>query len=202
LERYVKELLKHFKDDRRIAVWDLYNEPANSVGDPITGSRRAINSIPLLNAVFEWARSVQGLTQPVTVGVWTDREDLNQCILERSDIVTFHGYMAPEKGLLARIEKCKALGRPVICTEWLARGAGSTFAACLPVFRQHCAGAINWGLVSGKTQTIYPWGWSESKGEPPIYHHDIFRKDGTFLYPSEEQDICRAVEARRSETET
>jgi hypothetical protein len=191
LERYVTELLTRFKGDRRIAVWDLYNEPTNSVGDPMTGKRRPINSIPLLEAVFEWARSVAGLTQPVTVGCWNGKDELDRVCLELSDIVTFHGYMAPEKGLLARIEKCKAPGRPVICTEWLARGHGSTFADCFPVFRQHCAGAINWGLVSGKTQTIYPWGWNKDKGEPAIYHHDLFHKGGTLLHPEEEQIIRR-----------
>jgi hypothetical protein len=100
--------------------------------------------------------------------------------------------MSPVKGLLARIEKCTALGRPVICIEWLARGHGSTFADCLPVLRQHCAGAINWGLVSGKTQTIYPWGWNKDKGEPAIYHHDMFHKDGRLFYPDEEREIRRS----------
>ncbi len=190
LERYVTELLERFKADPRIAVWDLYNEPTNSVGDPATGTRRPTNSIPLLKAVFEWARRVDGVMQPLTAGIWLDREDLNTCLLDLSDIVTFHAYMAPDKGLLDRIEKCKAAGRPLICTEWLARGHGSTFADCLPVFRQHCAGAINWGLVSGKTQTIYPWGWSEDKGEPAVYHHDIFNPDGTLLHP-EEQEYMR-----------
>jgi len=191
VERYVKELLERFKADSRIAAWDLYNEPTNSVGDPITGKRRPIKSVPLLQAVFDWARSVDGLTQPVTVGCWNGEEALDQLILERSDIVTFHAYMAPEKGLLARIAKCNATGRPSICTEWLARGHGSTFADCLPIFRQQCAGAINWGLVSGKTQTIYPWGWIKEKGEPALCHHDIFNKDGTLLHPEEGAIIRR-----------
>lgn len=193
LERYVKELLEHYKADRRIAVWDLYNEPTNSVGDPLTGTRRPVNSIPLVEAVFEWARSVDGLTQPLTVGCWNNREELNQRIFELSDIITFHAYIAHDKGLLERIERCKAPGRPAICTEWLARGHGSTFATCLPIFRKQCAGAINWGLVSGKTQTIYPWCWSKEKGEPPVYHHDIFNPDGTLLYPEEQADINFAL---------
>jgi len=198
VERYLKELLDHFKADPRIAVWDLYNEPTNPVGDPLSGKRMYIHSIPFLKAVFDWARSVPGVTQPLTAGVWREDEDLNACLLELSDIVTFHAYMPPGNGLLAWIEKCNATGRPVICTEWLARGNGSSFASCLPVFRQHCAGAINWGLVSGKTQTIYPWGWSPEKGEPPIFHHDILQPDGKFLYPTEEQEIRRALQKGQS----
>ncbi len=192
LERYVKELLDRFKADSRIAVWDLYNEPNNSVGDPITGAERSINSLPFLRAVFDWARSVEGVTQPLTVGIWANQDDLNECIFEHSDIVTFHAYMSQENGLLKRIETCKASGRPIICTEWLARGHGSTFSDCFPVFREHCAGTMNWGLVSGKTQTIYPWGWNKDKGEPSVYHHDIFNKDGTFLHP-EEKELIRKV---------
>ena len=196
LERYVKELLEHFKADPRIAVWDLYNEPTNAAGDPITGKSRPINSIPLLKAVFEWARSVDGLTQPVTAGCWNGRADLEQFLIERSDIVTFHGYSGPDK-LRELIDKFQAAGRPIICTEWLARGNGSTFADCLPVLRKHCAGAINWGLVSGKTQTIYPWGWSEEKGDPPVWFHDVFNPDGSFLYPEEEGHIRRVVNPER-----
>lgn len=194
LERYVKELLEHFKDDPRIALWDLYNEPGNgTVGDDTEDSRRSSRSVPLLSSVFTWARSVEGLSQPLTVAHWHKNEETNQFIAEHCDIVSFHSYQAPEKGLLGKIEKYSEAGRPMVCSEWLARGHGSTFAACLPVLRERCAGAINWGLVSGKTQTIYPWGWNESKGEPSVYHHDIFNADGSLFYPEEESDIRRVI---------
>lgn len=191
LEGYVKGLLGHFKDDPRIAVWDLYNEPENAAGD--AGTIRRGKSLPLVNAVFDWARSIEGLTQPLTVACWNAQVDMNRCIFDRCDIVTFHSYEAPENGFLEMLEKCRSLGRPVICTEYMARGQGSTFAACTPILRERSAGAINWGLVAGKTQTIYPWGWSIEKGEPPVYFHDVFKKDGTFLYPEEARQIHRAV---------
>ena len=194
LERYVTELLMHFKDDARIAVWDLYNEPGNAEdGNANPGTLRAGKSVPLVKAAFEWARSVEGLTQPLTVACWCGQEEMNACVFERSDIITFHSYDAPDKGLLRMIEECGALERPMICTEYMARGPGSTFAACLPVLKARCAGAINWGLVSGKTQTIYPWGWNAEKGEPPVYFHDVFNADGSFLYPGEEADIREAL---------
>ncbi|GAF98045.1 unnamed protein product, partial [marine sediment metagenome] len=66
--------------------------------------------------------------------------------------------------------------------EYLARNLGNRFEIQLPIFREERVGAINWGLVSGKTQTIYPW-WSwfddEPKPEPKIWFHDILRSDGT-----------------------
>lgn len=194
LERYVKEVLATFKDDSRIVLWDLYNEPGNGEdGDTSPGTLRKGKSIPLVKAAFDWSRAVEGLTQPLTVSYWCQMEDMNQVIFDRCDIVTFHNYDAPDKGFVAMAERAATLGRPVICTEYMARPMGSTFAACTPYLRKHCAGAINWGLVSGKTQTIYPWGWEPDKGEPECWFHDIFNPDGTFLYPKEEEEIRNAI---------
>ena len=40
---------------------------------------------------------------------------------------------------------------------YMARPNGSTFDPILGYFKQQNVGAYNWGFVSGKTQTIYPW---------------------------------------------
>ena len=48
LEIYVKDILSRFKDDNRIFVWDLYNEPTNT--------NFPERSFPLLYKVFKWAR--------------------------------------------------------------------------------------------------------------------------------------------------
>jgi hypothetical protein len=151
--------------------------------------------VSLLASTFQWARSVEGLSQPLTVAHWHKNEGTNRCIAENSDVVSFHSYCAPEKGLNAKINEVSKSGRPAICSEYMARTNESTFADCLPVLKEKCAGAINWGLVSGKTGTIYPWGWNKDKGEPPMYFHDIFNQDGTFLYPEEQEHIRRVIEA-------
>jgi len=190
LKRYVTELLNRFRDDPRVAVWDLYNEPGNEEG---TSGSRYEKAIPIVEATFEWARSVEGRTQPLTVGYWTPHEGLARCILDNSDIITFHSYSPPEKGLAEMARRCLDTGRPVICTEYMARSAGSTFEVCTPYLKERGIGAINWGLVSGKTQTIYPWHWNADKGEPEVLFHDIFRPDGTFLVPEEEAHIRAAV---------
>jgi hypothetical protein len=39
----------------------------------------------------------------------------------------------------------------------MARTHGNLFATHLPRFEQERIGCFNWGLVSGKTQTIFPW---------------------------------------------
>ena len=165
LEKYVKELLQHFKLDERIVAWDLYNEPGNGEeGDANDGFRRGDLSVPLLVETFAWARTVAGLTQPLTAGIWSPQEKVNRCLLENSDIISFHSYSSPEKGLQKQISQCQQHRRPVICTEYMARSNGSTFANCTLLLKEQGIGAINWGLVSGKTQTIYPWGWNKDKG--------------------------------------
>lgn len=193
LERYVTELIGHFKDDTRIAVWDLYNEPCNGEDGDDGRSDREGKSLPLVEAVFRWARSVDGVSQPFTVAFWSPEEALTELALKLSDIITFHSYDAPEKGFLKKLERATSEGRPAICTEYMSRSTGCTFKACLPIMKERKVGAINWGLVSGKTQTIYPWGWSADKGEPPVYFHDIFNPDGSFLYANEGEDIRGAL---------
>ncbi|NJM94161.1 MAG: hypothetical protein HC842_05395 [Cytophagales bacterium] len=66
----------------------------------------------------------------------------------------------------------------MICTEYLARGYKNNFDTHLPLFKQHHVGAINWGLVSGRTQTIYPWNHPYKDTTVAVWHHDIFWPDG------------------------
>jgi len=199
LENYTIELLNHYKNDERIAIWDLYNEPGNGIiAENSPGQdNRGDESLPLLRAAFDWARSVEGLSQPLTSALWnfsSEFKKLNQYSIKNSDIITFHCYTPPQQ-LIDTIKELGINQRPMICTEYISRGNGSTFEHCLPLLKKYNVGAINWGLVSGKTQTIYPWGWSKEKGEPDILHHDILNPDGTFLYPDEESVIKQIISA-------
>ena len=79
-------------------------------------------------------------------------------------------------------------GRPLICTEYMARGENSTFQGILPIAKANKVGAINWGFVAGKTQTFLPW---DSWQQPYVYRsttiwfHDIFRANGKPYRPEE-----------------
>ena len=171
LESYTRGVIGFFRGDRRVLAWDLYNEPGNSD----YGSK----SLPLLEKVFAWARSA-GPAQPLTVGIWDDAKglaELNKFQADHSDIVTFHSYQTrPEAE--KRMAALKAYGRPLICTEYMARTAGSRIEDILPLFQSEDVGAMSWGLVSGKTQTIFPWGSKEGSPEPPLWFHDLIRPDG------------------------
>ena len=173
LEIYVKDVINTFKNDERVLMWDLYNEPGNS--------NKFSSSVPLLKNVFIWARKVNP-TQPLTAGIWqwsSKFQELNEIQALNSDVITYHHYGEPEDHLKI-INLLKTHGRPLICTEYMARTRNSRFSNILPLLKKENVGAINWGLVAGKSNTIYEWDTPISSGEEPVeWFHDIFWKDGT-----------------------
>lgn len=187
LERYVKDVLTRFAHDNRILLWDLYNEPGNS------GKRDA--SLPLLTKVFQWARAVNP-DQPVSAGLWNwGFEKLNAFQLQNSDVITYHDYEEPAWHQRV-IELLKANGKPLICSEYMARPRNSRFANTLPMLKRQQVGAINWGFVSGKTNTIYAWDTPIPDGSQPIeWFHDIFKKDGT-PYRQDETELIKKLNAK------
>jgi hypothetical protein len=185
LERYVTDIFKTFGRDGRVLLWDLYNEPGNA--------KLGEKSLPLLEAAFRWARAAEP-TQPLTAGLWFDNKALSDFQLANSDVITFHNYNDAES-LKKRIAELKKHGRPVICTEWLRRTGGSLVQTHLPLFKAEKVGCYNWGLVSGKTQTIYPWGSKEGSPEPKVWFHDLFRTDGT-PFDAAEIDLFRTLTGR------
>ena len=191
LKAYVTGIIGAFAKDDRILAWDLWNEPGADNGGSY--SKIEIKDKParvkaLLPQVFEWAREANP-TQPLTSGIWgyetspdgKNLGELQQIQSRESDIITFHNYTWPEF-FKQEIGWLKKLNRPVICTEYMARSAGSTFDTVLPIAKQERVGAINWGFVAGKTQTYYPWeSWQHPYivDQPPVWFHEVFRPDGT-----------------------
>jgi hypothetical protein len=118
---------------------------------------------------------------------------VHRAALELSDVISFHDYGNPTS-MQARIAQLKSFGRPMICTEYMARGNGSTFQAILPLLKKERIGAYCWGLVDGDSQTKYPWKTWQMPilGEPDPWHHDIFRKDGQ-PYSEAECKLIRQV---------
>jgi hypothetical protein len=114
---------------------------------------------------------------------WNDATKLNkvhQAALELSDVISFHDYGPPEQ-MQRRITELRKYGRPLLCTEFMARGNGSTFEAILPLLKKENVAAYCWGLVDGKTNTKYPWKtWQMPivSGEPEPWHHEVFYTDG------------------------
>ncbi len=201
LEGYIKGVLGHFAEDPRVICWDLYNEPDNVAGQEgrkeLEVPDKYIYSLALLRKVFRWAREMDP-SQPLTTGLWRGEIEhwgepdslppLDRYMVLNSDVISFHAYDGDPDRIRKKIAELENYGRPLLCTEYLARGGGNTFFNVLPLFKEKKIAAINWGLVSGKTNTIYPWSsWRETfTEEPEVWHHDIFRSGGE---PFREEEI-------------
>ena len=212
LKNYVKGVISHFADDKRVVGWDLYNEPDNvASSDPenlvnninFRGLNRGpevkekhIYSLSLLKKIFMWAREVNP-SQPLTVGLWKDSEtwndidnlsEIDRFAISNSDVISFHAYGDLEE-TRKKIEDLKKFNRPLLCTEYLARGEQNTFQIMLPLFKEKEIAAVNWGFVAGKTNTTFPWSsWQvEFDSLPKIWHHDIYLPDKT---PYDEKEIA------------
>jgi hypothetical protein len=204
LEAYVKGIVGHFRNDPRVLVWDLFNEPDN----PNLVSYAAVELSPavkqpaaeaLLRKAFDWARSM-GPSQPITAGVWAGAwgppealSPVNELMLTESDVISFHSYALPDE-VERQVAQLQQYGRPLICTEYMARSVGNTFQTVLPLFADEGVGAFNWGLVSGKTQTIYDWySWltmDPANADP--WFHDLLHPDGS-PYDLEEVALIREL---------
>lgn len=191
LKLYVVGVVSAFANDKRIIAWDVWNEPADKE-----------EVVKLLPQVFEWARSAKP-SQPLTSGIFQGGftpagKDKPTAVTEiqaaQSDVISFHNYSWPEE-FEKQVAGLQQYHRPLVCTEYMARSAGSTFDTVLPIAKKYHVAAINWGFVLGKTQTNLPWdSWDRPyvKSQPPIWFHDIFKPDGT-PYREREVELIREL---------
>jgi len=210
LKSYVQGVVTAFAHDDRILGWDVWNEPGaeNAGSYPNQELKDKIARVSaLLPQAFVWAREANP-TQPLTGGVWTvdtspngaELDELEQIELRESDIITFHNYSWPES-FRSQVAWLKKYNRPVICTEYMARSAGSTFDTVMPIAKEERVGVINWGFVAGKTQTYLPWdSWQRPYvlDQPQVWFHDVLRADGTPYRPAE-VDLIRQLTGMQAE---
>jgi hypothetical protein len=203
LRSYVTGVIGNFRNDPRIIGWDLWNEPDNdnawSYPAAETPNKVALVA-ELLPQVFDWARSAQA-SQPLTSGIWfgdwstmDGLTNIQRIQIQQSDILSFHNYEGAAE-FAKRVAWLQLLGRPILCTEYMARSLGSTFEQILPVAKVNKVAAFNWGLVSGKTQTHLPWtSWQSCSAadQEAEWFHEILRDDGS-PYRELEVEIIRRL---------
>ena len=192
--KMVEEIVTLYRDDPRICVWDLFNEPGNSKRESVT--------MPHLKRMFETVRKINP-SQPLTVGAWwfdidnsCRTSELNEYALANSDIISYHFYGTYTEHIQV-IKHLKSLNRPIINTEWLARCTGNTVFDNFPLFYLENIGCYNWGFVAGKYQTYEPyaahWEWYESDKNAPVdftkWFHDLYRPSHRPYDPREEELI-------------
>ncbi len=210
LEAYVKGVVGAFAKDDRVLGWDIWNEPDNGNGGSyaeLEPKNKNELVLALLPRAFAWARTVHPM-QPLTSGVWKDDWAVPGKLgpgakiqIELSDVVSFHSYDKPEV-FEKKVIPLQQYHRPILCTEYMARGNGSTFQGTLPIAKKYNVAAINWGLVAGKTQTYLPWdSWQHpyTDREPAIWFHEILRTDGT-PYSTEETAFIKEITGRGAAT--
>lgn len=199
---YVTGVMTQFRNDSRVLGWDLWNEPDNPADTYRQVERKDKSDIvaELLPQVFQWGRTINPV-QPLTSGVWQGnwsnpqrRSEIATIQLDNSDVITFHNYGKPSE-FESRIGELAPIGRPIVCTEYLARPLGSTIEGILPIAKRRNVGAFNWGLVAGKTQTYLPWdSWDHPYATSPTpWFHDLLQPDGRPYRVDEIQTIRNLV---------
>lgn len=198
LKKFTQEILDLYKTDNRILMWDLYNEPGQfGIGEI---------SYTLLKNVWDWAHEVrpdQPLTSCLDGSIGDSIITLNK---KQSDVISFHTYEAEK--LEPTIKELSKIGRPLMCTEYMAREYGTTFEFCLPIFKKHNIACYNWGLVAGRSQTNFSWETIlklnelrdkeefikglESLIEPEVWFHDILRRDGS-AFSNKETSLIKQI---------
>ena len=190
----VREIVTKYKDDERIIIWNVYNEVGNNKRGEVT--------LPNLKKMFELIREINPC-QPLTCEVWRASEKtfanllaVEQYALDNSDIVSFHCY-DDYATCVRQIKELKEYGRPILITEWLARGNGNTVEALFPLFYLEKIGSYNWGFVAGKYQSFEPWNsvWERYEQNPNLEYdftkwlHDLYRPNHRPYNPKETELI-------------
>lgn len=108
IEAYVRDIIRYYRHDSRICVWDLYNDPGNGGIFCSTGEfaryddRLEIYALTLLTHLFSWARQ-ESPSQPLTVAA-RHIDDRTACgnafthpidvaALRLSDVISYHAYV-------------------------------------------------------------------------------------------------------------
>jgi hypothetical protein len=176
-KRYIQDFIRTYGQDSRILLWNMYNEPGN------TGM--GIRTFPLVELSFQWAREI-GPSQPLTCSEWGNY--VNPWPYDLSDVCSFHGY-TNNAGLSSDISKLRCTQRPIICTEWLARGnPGTDILKDLPLFKRMGVGTFQWSLINGQMHCERSWSSFGSYNDP--WFHDVLYNIGK-PYRADEVDAIR-----------
>ncbi|NLB91719.1 MAG: cellulase family glycosylhydrolase [Clostridiales bacterium] len=195
---YIHELAEHYRNDPRILIWNIWNEPGNS--------GRGSTSLPMMENVFSWLRE-EDVSQPLTADVFAAmpgkpfpdaylknpkiESEIELKAIELSDIISFH-YYGDYVHTRNYISDLRAYGRPIICDEWLHRPMRSFIQTHLPLFKREKIGSYFFGFVNGKNQFHEPWEYLKAREDMDfsLWMHDIFHSN--FVpYDDEEIQVIR-----------
>lgn len=182
----VREIVTKYKDDPRVIVWNVCNEPGITIGE---------RSYSLEKVLEEAVRSCDP-SQPLTFDIWHKTKDgkideRDETSFECSDVISVHMYF-PLDEIKKHMEVLDTYNRPILLTEWLNRISHSGVEV-YPYLQEQKIACWCWGFVVGKTQTNEPWDslWEQYyNGTHPEYdftkwQHDLLRPNGRPYDPHE-----------------
>lgn len=166
-EAYVDAILHRFRNDDRILMWDIMNEPEVTWRYRTPMGREAIWQF--CRHFISFVKERDG-KHPVTVGVATYQSNVN--IVDMLDVVSLHNY-GPEENLRSDIRNAKlqAGSKPVIISEVGAPGRDQPYEMSVRVCEDTNIGWFIWELMIGRNQfqavqgVIYPDGTIRKKSE-------------------------------------
>ena len=196
VERYISELMEHYRDDKRILVWNIWNEPGNS--------NRGSKSLPMMVKVFEWLRKYNA-SQPLTADIYAAgcdfpdeymrdpriETEIELAAVLLSDVISFH-YYGDYWHMRQFIHKLRDYDRPLFCTEWLHRPMRSFIQTIMPLLKRENVGSFMFGFVNGKRQFHVVWEYLKVRKDMDIslWMHDIYHSN--FVpYDDEEINVIR-----------
>lgn len=182
METWVRRITRHFRGDKRIVLWDIWNEPNMSDG-------KTEGMMSWISQMVKWMQQ-EGCTQPISSSiVWDTGVGLNNAtatgqrlIRENTerlmDVHNYHDYSCQDgfnqetPSMYARL---KRLGdRPLVCTECMTRVNGSTYARTLIDFAKYNINFYTWGLSACDPNWEVKWDRSTFYNWDPMFHNALY----------------------------
>lgn len=184
-EAFIRQVVGAFAKDKRIAMWDIWNEPSTATND------ETLRQMDWLEKMVQWCRS-ENPVQPITSSIiWeggeydtTTTHYKRRMEIERMmDIHNVHTYrfLQPEHTPPAEIiRRMKQMdGRPLVSSECMARPVSGGLTRTLKLFAREHVNFYLWGLfVTDCRNWSVQWGRSTYEPYEPIFH-DLLYPDGT-----------------------
>jgi hypothetical protein len=199
MENYTKEMVGAFAKEKRVILWDLWNEPGWSDGfNPSKDMDRFILHLRAIAKITEWAREMNPV-QALSSSIFWRPDILNRDANPTSklcwevegmmDVHNFHNYACSDdhKGYIQWMINVlkKISNRPLVCTECLTRPNNSGLARTFATFEKENTNFYLWGLYMNDANWSIRWSRSAyNPYESPF--HDLLRPDGT---PIDARDI-------------